>query len=128
MQQIERHTGRQWKKVSKCEFFIFHALLIGASVLPQQGEKLWTEEDRKTKNKRGMIIKVDFGKWMKAWRFRQIKTLIPKIMESEVLKQRKDDWWKFKQRVSDFNKIRKEKLYASYALVFDESMSAYTPR
>ena len=119
---------RQWKKVSKCEFFIFHALLIGASVLPQQGEKLWTEEDRKTKNKRGMIIKVDFGKWMKAWRFRQIKTLIPKIMESEVLKQRKDDWWKFKQRVSDFNKIRKEKLYASYALVFDESMSAYTPR
>ena len=51
-----------------------------------------------------------------------------KIMESEVLKQRKDDWWKFKQRVSDFNKIQKEKLYASYALVFDESMSAYTPR
>ena len=75
-----------------------------------------------------MMIKVDFGKWMKAWRFRQIKTLIPKIMESEVLKQSKDDWWKFKQRVSDFNKIQKEKLYASYALVFDESMSAYTPR
>ena len=65
---------------------------------------------------------------MKAWGFRQIKTLIPKIMESEDFKQSKDEWWKFKQRVSDFNKMRKEKLYASYTLVFDESMSAYTPR
>ena len=49
-------------------------------------------------------------------------------MESEDFKQSKDEWWKFKQRVSDFNKMRKEKLYASYTLVFDESMSAYTPR
>ena len=116
------------EKVSKCEFLIFRALLIGASVLPQKGEKLWTEENRRTKNKCGMMITVDFSKWIKAWRFRRIKTLIPKIMESEVLKQRKDNWWKFNQRVSDFNKIQKENLYASYALVFDESMSAYCHR
>ena len=75
-----------------------------------------------------MMTKVDSRKWMKAWRVRQIKTLIPIIMESEDLKQSKDNWCRFKQRVSDFNKIQKEKLYGSYALVFYESMCAYTPR
>ena len=71
---------------------------------------------------------IDFGVWMKAWRFRQIKSLIPQIMEAEYLNEQKYDWWKFKQRIINFNLKRKGKLCASYALVFDESMSTYVPR
>ena len=41
-------------------FFSFHVLIIGASVIPQQSEKLWTEDDR-TKKNLSMMIKVDFG-------------------------------------------------------------------
>ena len=129
--QANRETLRRaLKKVSKSEFIIFHALLIGASIFSQQGEKLWTQDDsKKRKKSRGGLMKgIDFGVWMKAWRFRQIKSLIPQIMEAEYLKEQKDDWWKFKQRIINFNLKRKEKLCASYALVFDESMSAYVPR
>ena len=32
------------KKVSKSEFFVFHALIIAASAHSGQGEKLWNEE------------------------------------------------------------------------------------
>ena len=69
-----------------------------------------------------------YGEHMMAWRFRQIKSLIPRIMESEELRLDNDDWWQFKDRVAKFDQKRKEKVYASYALVFDETMSAYVPR
>ena len=49
-------------------------------------------------------------------------------MECEEMKAAGDDWWRFKKRVNDFNANRVNNLYASHALVFDESMSAYTPR
>ena len=57
-----------------------------------------------------MMIKVNFGEWIKVWRFKQIKTLILKILESDDLKQIKDDWWKFKKYVSDFNQVQKRKI------------------
>ena len=119
---------RSYKKVSMGEFIIFHSLLIAASIFPQQGEKLWVEQHKKKQKPRGIMKPVDFGEHMMAWRFRQIKTLIPKIMESEELRSGNDDWWQFKDRVAKFNANRREKVYASYALVFDESMSAYVPR
>ncbi len=114
---------RAIKTVSRSEFVTFHALLIGASIFSKQGERLWEES-----KDRGLVKQVNFGRWMKSWRFRQIKGLICRIMESSELEEAKDDWWKFKQRLLDVNKRRKEILYASYILVFDESMSAYIPR
>ena len=118
---------RTLKKVSMGEFIIFHSLLIAASIFPQQGDKLWMDQN-KNKKPRGIMKAVDFGQHMRAWRFCQIKSLIPRIMESEELRLGDDDWWQFKDRVAKFNANRKEKVYASYALVFDETMSAYVPR
>jgi hypothetical protein len=40
----------------------------------------------------------------------------------------RDDWWQFSTQIESFNKKRKEGLYASHVLVFDESMSAFVPR
>ena len=116
---------RQYKQVSKSEFLIFHALLIAASIFAEKGDKLWGEDPNK---RRGISKSVNFGKWMKQWRFRQLKIFIPKLMECEELKAANDDWWQFKKRVDDFNTNRRNNLYASHALVFDESMSAYVPR
>ena len=117
---------RQYKQVSKSEFLVFHALLIAASIFAEKGDKLW-EEDKAIK-RRGISKSVNFGKWMKKWRFRQLKLFIPRLMESEELKVANDDWWQFKERVDDFNTNRRNNLYASHVLVFDESMSAYVPR
>ena len=117
---------RQYKHASKSEFLTFHALLIAASLFSEKGEKLW--EDEKPKRRRGISKSVNFGKWMKAWRFRQLKLFIPRLMECKELEGENDDWWKFKKRVHDFNTNRKNNIYASHALVFDESMSAYVPR
>ena len=118
---------RTLKKVSTGEFIIFHSLLIAASIFPQQGDKLWMDQN-KNKKPRGIMKAVDFGEHMRAWRFHQIKSLIPRIMESKELRLGNDDWWQFKDRVAKFNQKRKEKVYASYALVFDKTMSAYVPR
>ena len=117
---------RQFKQISKSEFVIFHALLIAASIFAEKGDKLWEEE--RPKKRRGISKSVNFGRWMKAWRFRQLKLFIPRLMECEEMKAAGDDWWRFKKRVNDFNANRVNNLYASHALVFDESMSAYTPR
>ena len=124
----KKNLRRTIKKVSKPEFIVFHALLIGASIFCQQGEKLWAQDEKGKQKMRGIMKGIDFGQWMKAWRFCQIKALIPMIMESESLNALNNDWWKLKQRIIDFNSNRKKKLYASYALVFDESMSSYVPR
>ena len=71
---------------------------------------------------------VDFGKYMKLWRFKEIKYFVPQIMEDEELKEKGDDWWKFKSFVTKTNENRKENLAASHVLVFDESMSAFVLR
>ena len=70
--------------------------------------------------------KIDYGKYMKVWRFKELKMYIPKVMEDEGLKET-DDWWKFKTRVN-WNEKRKMELYTSFVLVFNESMSAFIPR
>ena len=114
--------------MNKPDFIVFHALLIADSIFCQQREKLWAQDEKAKQKMRGIMKGIDFDKWMKTWRFHQIKSLIPTIMELEVLNAQNEDWWKLKQCIIDFNGNRKEKLYSSYALVFDESMSSYVPR
>ena len=72
-------------------------------------------------------MNVDFGQYMKQWRFRQVMNYIAQVMEHHEIRET-DDWWKFKERVNLFNKKRKTSCRASHVAVFDESMSAYVPR
>jgi len=117
------------RKVKKSEYIIFHAILIGATAYSEQGEALWqTGDECEKKNvRRGLSQTVDFGKFMKCWRFRQIKKYIAEVMEDHSIKET-DDWWRFKGRVEDFNVSRKKKVFKSHIFVFDESMSAFIPR
>ena len=102
------------RSVSKAEFIIFHALLIGASNYTQQGEKLWRDQSRKSRKRRkGLLLEVNFGNYMKEWRFKQIKYYISHIMEDIELKNNEDDWWRFKKRIQNFNNNRKQNIYAS---------------
>jgi hypothetical protein len=120
------------REVSKGEYIIFHALLIGAATHSDQGDKLFHDESSKfggrDKKRRRLSPRVNFGKYMKHWRFKQIKAYVPQVMESEELKEKADDWWRFKKRVNEFNANRKRELTTSHVLVFDESMSAFIPR
>ena len=122
---------RVHREVTKQEYIIFHALLIGASAYAEQGDKLWSDYERgfgKKKKKRKVFVeRVDYGKYMKAWRFKELKAYIPTVMEDDSKKDN-DDWWRFKTRVEAWNDTRKQKLFSSFVLVFDESMSAFVPR
>ena len=48
-------------------------------------------------------------------------------MEDEYVKET-DDWWKSKGQVESYIDRRKEHLFASHILVFDESICAFIPR
>jgi len=71
---------------------------------------------------------VDFGKYMKWWRFKQIKHYIPLVMEDTKMKEEDVDWWKFKNRILQHNASKIKNISASHVLVFDESMSSFIPR
>ena len=116
--------------IKKSEFIIFHALIIAAAAYSEQGDKLWQKDEygpQKLKKRKGLSSKIDFGNYMKLWRFRQIQQYISTVMEDPTIKE-KDDWWRFRKRLIDFNKIRETKFFGSHIFVFDESMSAFVPR
>ena len=119
---------RAIKIVSTSEYIVFHALMIGASRYAEQGDRLWPDPVGKKKRRKGLSNAVDFGKYMMQWRFKEIKRYIFEVMQDAVLKESEDDWWPFKQRIADFNESRRELMYSSRILVFDESMSSYMPR
>ena len=84
--------------VTRAEYIIFHALLIASSGHIFQGEKLWKDNRGNGKKKRrGLSNDVDFGKYIKWWRFKQIKFFIPFVMEDTEMKNSDVDWWKFKK-------------------------------
>jgi len=127
--QRKEEYKRTIKKVSKHEFYTFHALMIAASAFSGQGEKLWNEEKMRNnrKKRKGLSRKVDFGEYMKRWRFRQIQNIIARVMECAEISE-EDDWWKFKERVVAFSEKRLKHYHASHIGGFDESMSAFCPR
>jgi len=51
--QRKEEYKRTIKKVSKHEFYTFHALMIAASAFSGQGEKLWNEEKMRNNRKKG---------------------------------------------------------------------------
>ena len=118
----EGEIPESFEASKKSDFLIFIALLIEASVHKVQGTKFWS--DGRRVNRQVLFEKVDFSKYMMKWRFQEIKKLFPFIMEDENLKKDGDVWWRFKARVEEFNKIRKQILFTSSIRVFDESMSS----
>ena len=123
----EKHL-RPIRQVTKGEFIIFNALMIGSSVFAQSGQNLWNTDEKKNKVRTKLSTNANFGKYMKLWRFKELRAFIPKIMEDRTLKEKGDDWWQFKARMDLFNNSRKKHIRASHNLIFDESMSAYIPR
>ena len=122
----KRRFQRSIKIVTKAEFMIFHALIIGAAMHPMTGTTLWKKKHfgKKNKVRKSLSPEIDFSIYMMEWRFKEIKSLIPRLMEDQSLKD-SDDWWRFKGRIKSFNKKSKDLFAASSVMVFDESMSAF---
>ena len=105
VQRKERYQ-RVIRHVSVKEFKYFNALMIGASVHGKQGTELWSKTNGVQKRRRTLSSGIDFGEYMKEWRFKEIKHFVPQVMEDESMKE-DDDWWRFKKRVELFAKKMK---------------------
>ena len=125
----KRRFQRAIKIVTKAEFMIFHALMIGAAMHHMTGTTLWKKKQFGKNNtvRKSLAPEIDLSMYMMEWRFKEIKSLVPRLMEDQSLKD-SDDWWRFKGRVNSFNKKSKDLFAASSVMVFDESMSAFIPR
>ena len=103
------------------EFWVFWGIFIAAAAYWCGGEALW-----ETKNE-GLLHSPSMGQYMKHYRFKQIKALIP-MMFADESKRTTDPWWQFIAAVESFNAKRKEMVAASIWKTLDESMSALRPR
>ena len=120
---------RSIRLVEKEEYLIFHALMIASVMYVQQGAMLWKDARKNAKNNReGLSGDPDFGKFMKWWRFKQIKFFIPIVMEDTTMRDDDVDWWQFKNHIINHNDNKRRKICASHVLVFDESLSSFIPR
>ena len=84
----ENHL-RPIRQVTKGEFIIFNAFMIGSSVFAQSGQNFWnTDKKKNIKIRSKLSTNADFGKYMKLWRFKELQDFIPKIMEDCSLKEK----------------------------------------
>ena len=109
------------------ELKIFHGLLIDATAYGMKGTELWPNKTGGQKRKRTLSKTVDYGDYMKEWRFKEIKQYIPEVME-DISMAATDDWWRFKRRLQMLNDRIAKIYHVSSVLVFDESMGAFIPR
>ena len=120
---------RTIRSVNKDEYFIFHALMIASMMYVQQGSALWKEARKNLKKRRvGFSDEIDFGEYMKWWRFKQIKYFVPIVMEDTTMQADGVDWWRFKDHIIKHNENKKQKIRSSHVHVFDESLSSFIPR
>ena len=70
---------------------------------------------------------MDFKKYLKEWRFIEIKSVIPSKMKNDEAKMY-NDWWQFSKQIELFNNVQKEKSKHSCIHVLDKSLSTYIPR
>ena len=105
--------------VEKEEYLIFHMSMIASVMYVQQGARLWKDTRKIVKNKReGLSGDPDFGKFMKWWRFKQIKLFIPIFMENTTMRDDGVDWWQFKDHVIKHNESKKKKYVHRMYLFF----------
>ena len=55
--------------------------MIGSTVFAQSGQNLWNSNETQNKVRKKLSSNADFGKYMKLWRFKELRSVIPKIME-----------------------------------------------
>ena len=71
------------------------------------GSRLWNNNgEGKNKEWETILQPPGFDKYMKLYRFKQFRQLIPRMFEKEDLKD-SDPWWQFKGAIDSFNQIRK---------------------
>ena len=105
-------------------------MLIAAPLFAKLGSQLWPKESVSKNTKKthqSLAPKVDFGKYMKEWRFKQLKLLLPKTMEDDTKKE-VDDWWRMRKMMDKYTETTKNAVYVSSLIVLDETMSALVPR
>ena len=103
--------------------------MIASIMYVQQGSMLWKDGRKNLKKRRvGFSDEIDFGKYMKWWRFKQIKYFVPTVMEDSTMRDDGVDWWRFKDHIIKHNENKKQKIRASHVHVFDESLSSFIPR
>ena len=102
---------RPIRLATRSEYIKFHAILIGATVYSQKGEKLWHNQNEGLTNKRikrTFSQEPNFGEYMKLWRFKELKHYIMQVMEDESVKD-DEAWWRFKNMLK--NSIKRDKIY-----------------
>ena len=70
-------------KPTESEYLILRALIIAAPMFSNMGTQLWHSDSvnrKKKKVRKSLREKVDYGIYMKQWRFKQLKLLLPKTM------------------------------------------------
>ena len=72
----ERHQ-RPIHAIGKSDYIMLTALMIDAAVHSDKGKKLWNAVYDK-KKKKGLSKSTDHGKYMKLWRFKEIKHVYPR--------------------------------------------------
>ena len=69
--------------------------MLGTATHSDQCDKLFHDENSKfgkrDKKRRRLSLRINFGKYMKHWRFKQIKIYGPQVMASKELKDQEDD-------------------------------------
>ena len=108
--------------ISEREFWKFWAVLLAARIEGKQGGQLWQKDEPE-----GYGCKVNLSRYLKEFRFHEIKRFIPYLFAEDGLKDT-DPWWQFKAGVDLYNENRKKNVSPSLLKTFDESMSAFRPR
>ena len=128
LSKLNKHIQTECKGVKQVgtdEWWNFWGIMIFAAGAGVGGEdKLWDKKD-------GLFEgfnrpnRIDLSDIMLLYRFKQIKKLIPKAF---VGKDQEDPWNPIMAMIDGFNNSRAQDIAASFAKVFDESMSAWKTR
>ena len=119
--RVNRYA-RSIKEISEHEFWIFWGIILSARTYGRQGGSLWDKEEPE-----GEDIIVNLSKHMTLARHKDMKRYVAFLFADETLKET-DPWWQITCGVQEFNNNQKQRIYASFKKVFDESMSALKPR
>ena len=106
---VDSHNATQAKSIkhfSYAEFLSAHAIMIGSAIYSMNGVRLWDNDEKDDGEWDTVLKSPGFDKYMKLYRFKLFRQLIPLIFEVKELKDT-DPWWQFKQPVDVFNHNRK---------------------
>ena len=106
---IDSHNTAQAKSIkhfSHAEFLTAHAVIIASAIYSMKGARLWDNDEKDDGEWETVLKSPGFDKYMKLYRFKQFRQLLPLIFEMKELKDT-DPWWQFKKFVDVFNHNRK---------------------